>query len=60
MDPSETGAILLLGIDGLVYVGHGRSDERAMFSAIMAAQASNQYELDAKPARVNSSSNPII
>lgn len=38
MDPSETGAILLLGIDGLVYVGHGRSDERAMFSAIMAAR----------------------
>ncbi len=38
MDPSETGAVILLGVDGLVYVGHGRSDEAAMFSAIKAAR----------------------
>ncbi len=38
MDPAETGAVILLGIDGLVYVGHGRSDENAMFSAAIAAK----------------------
>ncbi len=38
MDPAETGAVILLGIDGLVYVGHGRSDENAMFSAAIAAR----------------------
>jgi glycerol-3-phosphate acyltransferase PlsX len=38
MDPAETGAVILLGIDGLVYVGHGRSDENAMFSAAKAAR----------------------
>jgi glycerol-3-phosphate acyltransferase PlsX len=42
MDPSETGAILLLGIDGLVYVGHGRSDDKAMYSAILAARQAIQ------------------
>ncbi len=34
MDPGETGAAPLLGIDGLVFIGHGRSDARAMLSAI--------------------------
>ncbi len=38
LDPSETGAILLLGVDGLVFVGHGRSDDKAMYSAILAAR----------------------
>jgi len=38
LDPSEVGAIPLLGIDGLVFVGHGRSDHRAMFSAIVKAR----------------------
>jgi glycerol-3-phosphate acyltransferase PlsX len=36
MDPAEIGAAPLLGIDSLVFVGHGRSDARAMFSAIRA------------------------
>lgn len=45
MDPAETGAILLLGIDGLVYVGHGRSDERAMYSAILAARQAVEMNL---------------
>lgn len=38
LDPSEIGAAPLLGIDGLVFVGHGRSDARAMVSAIHAAK----------------------
>ena len=37
VDPSEVGAAPLLGIDGLVFVGHGRSDSRALVSAIRLA-----------------------
>jgi glycerol-3-phosphate acyltransferase PlsX len=37
VDPSEVGAAPLLGIDGLVFVGHGRSDSRAIVSAIRLA-----------------------
>lgn len=38
LDPAEIGAAPLLGIDGLVFIGHGRSDARAMFSAIRTAR----------------------
>lgn len=38
MDPGEYGAAPLLGIDGLVFVGHGRSDARALVSAIRVAR----------------------
>lgn len=38
MDPAEVGSAPLLGIDGLVFVGHGRSDSRAMLSAIRTAR----------------------
>ncbi len=38
LDPSEIGAAPLLGIDGLVLVGHGRSDGKAMLSAILSAK----------------------
>jgi glycerol-3-phosphate acyltransferase PlsX len=34
LDPSETGAAPLLGVDGLVFVGHGRSDMKALENAI--------------------------
>lgn len=37
MDPSEEGAAPLLGINGLVFVGHGRSDEYAIKNAIRVA-----------------------
>ena len=37
MDPAEVGAAPLLGIDGLVFVGHGRSDPRAITNAIKVA-----------------------
>jgi len=38
MEPEEVGAAPLLGIDGLVFVGHGRSNARAITSAIRVAQ----------------------
>jgi len=38
MDPAEVGAAPLLGIDGLVFVGHGRSDARALVNAIGVAR----------------------
>jgi phosphate acyltransferase len=38
LDPAEYGAAPLLGIDGLVFVGHGRSDARALVSAIRVAR----------------------
>lgn len=38
LDPGEVGAAPLLGIDGLVFVGHGRSDARALVSAIRVAR----------------------
>jgi phosphate acyltransferase len=34
LDPDEVGAAPLLGIDGLVFVGHGRSNAHALVSAI--------------------------
>jgi glycerol-3-phosphate acyltransferase PlsX len=40
LDPSEYGAAPLLGIDGLVFIGHGRSDARALVSAIRVARQS--------------------
>jgi glycerol-3-phosphate acyltransferase PlsX len=40
LDPAEVGAAPLLGIDGLVFVGHGRSDGRALVSAIRVARQS--------------------
>jgi glycerol-3-phosphate acyltransferase PlsX len=38
LDPSEVGAAPLLGIDALVFVGHGRSDAKAIVSAIREAK----------------------
>lgn len=40
LDPDEIGALPLLGVDGLVLIGHGRSNSRAMESALMQAQRS--------------------
>ena len=45
LDPAEIGAAPLLGIDGLVFVGHGRSDARAMTSAIRVARQAVQADL---------------
>lgn len=37
LDPGEIGAAPLLGIDGLVFVGHGRSDANAIYNSIKVA-----------------------
>jgi glycerol-3-phosphate acyltransferase PlsX len=48
LDPSEYGAAPLLGIDGLVFIGHGRSNAHALVSAIrVARQAVEAGVLDA-------------
>jgi glycerol-3-phosphate acyltransferase PlsX len=38
LDPSEEGAAPLLGVNGLVFIAHGRSDAMAMQSAIRVAR----------------------
>jgi phosphate acyltransferase len=45
MEPEEVGAAPLLGIDGLVFVGHGRSNARAIYSAIRIARQAVQQNL---------------
>lgn len=45
MDPSEVGAAPLLGIDGLVFIGHGRSDAHALVSAIRVARQAVESDL---------------
>jgi glycerol-3-phosphate acyltransferase PlsX len=39
LDPSEEGAAPLLGVDGLVFIGHGRSDAVAVKNAVRVAAA---------------------
>jgi glycerol-3-phosphate acyltransferase PlsX len=39
LDPAEYGAAPLLGVDGLVFVGHGRSDAKALYNAIKIARS---------------------
>jgi phosphate acyltransferase len=38
LDPSEEGAAPLLGVNGLVFIGHGRSDDIAIKNAIRIAK----------------------
>jgi len=45
MDPGEVGAAPLLGIDGLVFVGHGRSDAHALVNAIRVARQAVKSDL---------------
>jgi len=45
LDPSEVGAAPLLGINALVFVGHGRSDAKAVVSAINQAKIAVQSGL---------------
>lgn len=45
LDPAEVGAAPLLGIDGLVFVGHGRSDAKAIVSGIRVARQAVQANL---------------
>lgn len=45
LDPAEIGAAPLLGIDGLVFIGHGRSDAHALVSAIRTARQAIEADL---------------
>lgn len=45
LDPSEVGAAPLLGVNGLVFIGHGRSDAKALVSAIRLARQSVEVGL---------------
>jgi glycerol-3-phosphate acyltransferase PlsX len=48
MDPSEEGAAPLLGVNGLVFIGHGRSDAIAIKSSVRVAKiAAEAKVLDA-------------
>ena len=38
LDPGAIGAVPLLGVKGIIFIGHGRSDTRAMESAIRATR----------------------
>ncbi|MEX1248580.1 MAG: phosphate acyltransferase PlsX [Anaerolineales bacterium] len=45
IDPREIGAVPLLGVNGLVFVAHGRSDAKALVSAIKLARHSVEVGL---------------
>lgn len=45
LDPNEIGASILLGLDGLVFVGHGRSNTKALVSAIRTARQAVEVDL---------------
>lgn len=45
LDPAEYGAAPLLGVNGLVFIGHGRSDAYALVSAIRIARQAVQARL---------------
>ena len=48
IDPSGIGAAPLLGLDGLILVGHGRSDSRAITSSLLLAHNATNSNLIAK------------
>lgn len=53
LDPAEIGAAPLLGVNGLVFVGHGRSDSRALVNGVgVAVQAVNSGLLEAMRAAI--------
>ena len=56
LDPSEQGAAVLLGVNGLVLIGHGRSDATAIQSAIrLAKNAGESKVLDAMKTAIEES-----
>jgi len=45
LDPSEEGAAPLLGVNGLVFIGHGRSDALAIKNAIRVAKTAVEADV---------------
>lgn len=60
LDPREVGAAPLLGINGLIFVAHGRSDAKALVSAVKLARHSVEVGLmDSLRAAIESSLAPV-
>ena len=56
LDPSEEGAAPLLGVNGLVFIGHGRSDAIAIKSSVrVAKKAAEAKVLDAMKSAIEES-----
>ncbi len=56
LDPSEEGAAPLLGVNGLVFIGHGRSDSLAIKNAIrLARDAVEAHVLEAMKSAIEES-----
>lgn len=56
MDPGEQGAAPMLGVNGLVFIGHGRSDAYAIKNAVrVAKEAVDVKVLDAMKAAIEES-----
>ncbi len=56
LDPSEEGAAPLLGVNGLVFIGHGRSDALAIKNSIrVAKEAAESKVLDAMKSAIEES-----
>lgn len=56
LDPSEEGAAPLLGVNGLVFIGHGRSDSFAVKNSIrVAKEAAESKVLDAMKSAIEES-----
>ena len=62
LDPSEEGGAPLLGINGLVFIGHGRSDANAVKNAIRVAKLAieSDYLPSVKTAIENSIAHSIL
>lgn len=45
LDPSKEGAAPLLGVNGLVFIGHGRSDEYAIMNAVRVSKEAVESKL---------------
>lgn len=45
LDPSEQGAAVLLGVNGLVFIGHGRSEAPAIRSAVRLARDASRSDV---------------
>ena len=56
LDPSEEGAAPLLGVNGLVFIGHGRSDALAIKNAVRVAKSAAEAKvLDALKSAIEES-----
>ncbi len=45
LDPAEIGAAMLMGVNGYVFIGHGRSDAKALINSIKLADRSVKANL---------------